>query len=108
MSLAKNDLKNAQYIQESAKIQLRQNIEQAFFNMTAANKRYNTLMQQVTNYSESFRGAEVRFTEGVSTQIDYLIAKNNLDRAKVNLISAKYAYIFHLKILDYYQGRLVL
>ena len=108
VALAKNDLKNTEYIAETAKIQLKQNIEQAFFNMTGAYKRYITLLQQVNDFTTAFRAAEVRYNEGVSTQIDYLIAKNNLDRANINLISAKYDYIFQTKILDYYQGKLVL
>lgn len=106
--LAKNDLKNTAYIAETAKIQLKQNIEQAFFNMTGAYRRYTTLLQQVNDFTTAFKAAEVRYNEGVSTQIDYLIAKNNLDRANINLISAKYDYIFQTKILDYYQGKLVL
>lgn len=108
VALAKTDLKNTQYIAENAKIQLRQNIEQAYFNMTAAYKRYTTLLQQVSDFTTAFRAAEVRYNEGVSTQVDYLIAKTNLDRANINLISAKYDYIFQTKILDYYQGKLVL
>ncbi|MGI8582764.1 MAG: TolC family protein [Chitinophagaceae bacterium] len=108
VALAKNDLKNTQYISETAKIQLKQSIEQAYFNMTASYKRYSTLLQQVNDFTEAFRGAQARYNEGVSTQVDYLIAKTNLDRANINLISAKYDYIFQTKILDYYQGKLVL
>ncbi len=108
VALAKNELKNSEYIAESAKIQLRQAIEQAYFNMTAANKKYTALLKQVTDFTMAFKGAEVRYNEGVSTQVDYLIAKNNLDRAKINLITAKYEYIFQTKVLDFYQGRLVL
>ncbi|MDB5222068.1 MAG: TolC family protein [Chitinophagaceae bacterium] len=108
VALAKNDLKNTEYIAETAKIQLKQNIEQAYFNMSGAYRRYTTLLQQVNDFTTAFKAAEVRYNEGVSTQIDYLIAKNNLDRANINLISAKYDYIFQTKILDYYQGKLVL
>lgn len=108
VALAKNDLKNTEYIAGTAKIQLKQNIEQAFFNMSGAYRRYTTLLQQVNDFTTAFKAAEVRYNEGVSTQIDYLIAKNNLDRANINLISAKYDYIFQTKILDYYQGKLVL
>ena len=108
ISLAKNDLKNTEYIAETSKIQLKQSIEQAFLNMTGAHKRYITLLQQVSDFGEAFRGAEVRYNEGVSTQVDYLIAKTNVDRARINLIYAKYDYIFQTKILDYYQGKLIL
>lgn len=108
VALAKNDLKNTEYIAETAKIQLKQNIEQAFFNMTAAFRRYTTLLQQVNDFTTAFKAAEVRYNEGVSTQVDYLISKTNLDRSRINLITAKYDYLFQTKILDYYQGKLVL
>jgi outer membrane protein len=108
IALARNDLKNTEYIAETARIQLKQSLEQALFNMTAAYRRYTTLLQQVADFAEAFRGAEVRYNEGVSTQVDYLIARGNVDRARINLISAKYDYIFQTKILDYYQGKLIL
>jgi outer membrane protein len=37
--------------------------------------------------------------------VDYLVAKNNLDRASTGLITAKYEYVFRQRILDYYQGK---
>jgi len=45
---------------------------------------------------------------GVITSVDFIIAKNNLDAAKLNLISARYDYFIYSKILDYYQGKLSL
>lgn len=108
VALAKIEQQNAAYSAQTIKTQLSQNIEQAWFSMTAAAERYKTLLQQVSDFSESFRTAEVRFNAGVLTQVDYLIAKNNVDRAKINLISARYDYLFRIKILDYYRGSLVL
>lgn len=108
VALAKIDLKNAEVQAETVKTQLGQNIEQAYFNMTAGIDKYKTLQRQVADFTESFRTAEVRFNAGAITQVDYLIAKNNVDRANANLISAKYDYIFRVKILDYYQGKLTL
>ena len=108
VALAKIDLKNAEAAAETVKIQLNQNIEQAYFNMTAAMEKYKTLQQQVRDFSESYKTAEVRFNAGVINQVDYLVAKNNVDRSNANLITAKYDYIFRLKILDYYQNKLSL
>jgi outer membrane protein len=106
IALAKIDVRNAEVVAETVKTQLGQNIEQAYFNMTAASEKYETLQRQVSDFSESFRTAEVRFNAGAINQVDYLIAKNNVDRANANLISTRYDYIFRLKILDYYQGKL--
>ena len=48
--------------------------------------------------------------EGVLAQpydatVDYVIAKNNLDRVQLNLVLAKYNYILRTKLLDFYQNR---
>lgn len=108
VALAKIGLKNAEAAAETVKTQLNQSIEQAYFNMTAAMEKYKTLQQQVRDFSESYRTAEVRFNAGAINQVDYLVAKNNVDRSNANLITAKYDYIFRLKILDYYQNQLSL
>lgn len=98
-------LKNTDYIAEATKIRLRQAIEQSFANMIAARNRYDALTRQAEAFSLSFHIAEVRFNAGVETAIDYVIAKNNLDRANTNLINARYDYLLRTKILDYYRGK---
>lgn len=93
-------------VEENTKIVLKQNVETAYVNMIAAYKKYQVLMDQVKAYTESFRIYKLRFDAGVLTSVDYLLAKNNLDAATVNMISAKYNYFIDSKILDYYQGKL--
>ncbi|HYF33527.1 MAG TPA: TolC family protein [Chitinophagaceae bacterium] len=105
VSLAKIDRKNAEYTLQATHIQLKQAIEQAYFNMKAAEQRYRVLQQQVDAFTLSFHAAEVRFNAGVGTSIDYLIAKDNVDRANINLVSARYDYVLRTKILDYYQNK---
>lgn len=105
--LAKIELENKANIEETTTIQLKQSVEQAYFNMAAAYERYQKLVQQVADYSESFRAAEVKFNAGASTQVDYLIAKNKVDLANTNLIIAKYDYLVRIKVLDYYQGKML-
>ncbi len=105
VKLAKIDVKNADLVAKNTKTQLQQSIELAYGNMTSAASRYQTLVDQVSAYKESFAAAEVRFNNGVGTSDDYLLAKNRLDQATINLISAKYDYVLRTKILDYYQGK---
>lgn len=105
VSLAKIDLKSAQFTAQTTRIQLKQSIERDFFDMQASLDRYKTYVDQMNAYTESFHAAELRFTEGVGTVVDYLIAKNNLDRSKTNLIIGRYDYLLRTKILDYYQSK---
>ncbi len=102
---AKIDYKSAQFTSQTTRIQLKQNIEKDYFDMTASVNRYQATAEQVAAYTESFKAANLRFTEGVGTVVDYIIAKNNLDRAKTNLIVGRYDYLLRTKILDYYQSR---
>lgn len=108
LAKAKINALYARDVEENAKIVLKQNVEQAYFNMMAAYKKYQVLMDQVKAYTESFRIYKLRFDAGVLTSVDYIFAKNNLDAATVNMISAKYDYFIDSKILDYYQGNLSL
>jgi outer membrane protein len=41
----------------------------------------------------------------VGTSIDYLTAKDRLDRANLNLVNAKYDFVLRKKVLDYYSGK---
>ena len=102
--LAKLTLKSSEQVEKSTKTELQQSVEQAYINMTAASERHKTLLEQVDAFTESFRAAEIRFNSGVGNSIDYLTAKNNLDRSNINLINAKYDYVLRIKILDYYKG----
>ncbi len=106
VSKAKLTLLANQNVEDNVKIVLKQNIEQAYYNMTAAYKKYQAISEQVKIYTESFRIYKLRFDSGVITSVDFIIAKNNLDAANLNLISARYDYFIDSKILDYYQGKL--
>lgn len=97
-------LKNSDYVEESTRVQLRQAVEQAYANMTAARNRVDALVKQVEAFNASFRTSEVRFNAGVETVVDYIIAKNNLDKANSNLIIARYDYLIRRKLVDYYRG----
>lgn len=106
VKLANIELKNVALAEENTNIQLRQEIERAYLNMSNAWERYTISQEQVTAYAESFRAADIRFNAGVGTSVDYLIAKNNLDRANMNLVMAKYDYVLRKRILDFYYGSL--
>ena len=106
IALAKIDLDNAELAEETTKLQLKQAVDLAWFNKVAADERLNALNRQVLAFKESFHSAEVRFNAGVGTVVDYTIAKNNLDRANINLINARYDSVLRSKILDYYEGDL--
>jgi outer membrane protein len=105
IKMAKIDLKNDELVEQNTKTLLQQSIERAYVNLTNTSNKYKILLDQINSFKESFRSAEIRFNAGAITSVDYLIAKNNLDRTNTNLIIAKYDFVLREKILDYYQGK---
>lgn len=105
IKLATINYKNTSLQSDNTKLLLKQSIEQAHLNMTASFEKYKVLTEQVLNFEESFRAAEVRFNNGVINATEYLISKNNLDRTRINLAQSKYEYNFRIKVLDYYKGK---
>ncbi len=105
VKLAKIAFKNNELIEQNTKTELQQSIERAYVNFTSTSEKYKILLDQVKSFQESFRAAEVLFNSGASTSVDYLIAKNNLDRTNTNLIISKYDFVLRSKVLDYYEGK---
>ncbi len=83
---------------------IKNTIAQVHFDMEAVYNRHQSLLKQVEAYEESYRINEIRFNSGVSNFLNYISSKNNLDNAQVNLINAKYEYLLHIKVLEYYRG----
>jgi outer membrane protein len=98
--------KDAEITLNETKVELQQNVAQAYVNVTSAKGRYHVLTEQVNAYKESFREAEIKFNAGAINSVDYLIAKNNFDQSNLSLIIAKYDYVLRSMVLDYYSGKL--
>jgi outer membrane protein len=106
LRLSKVNLEQAQFNKKTVMITLRQAVESNYVTMMSALRTYSVLYNQVQNYGESFRGAEIKYDAGALKSLDFIIYKTNKDQADLNLIAAKYSYILQTKILDYYQGQL--
>ena len=86
---------------------LRQSIETAFNDATAASKTYTSSMKQVNAQEEAYRMNKQRFELGAINFVEYQISENDLFRAKSDLTRAKYNFIFKKKVLDFYQGKAI-
>ncbi|HEV7347031.1 TolC family protein [Telluribacter sp.] len=96
---------NTEYQGQIVLLQIRQNVEQAYIDMSNSAKRYVATLNQVQAQAEAFRVAESRFGVGAINSAEYNIAKANLDRSRANLVQTKYDYVFRTKILDFYMNR---
>ncbi|MFB2118059.1 TolC family protein [Parapedobacter sp. 2B3] len=105
---AKLNVLDAEQVAQSRRHELQQTAHQVLFNLEAAKERYKNLLEQVIHYTESFRIAEVRFNAGAINSVDFLFAKNKMDNANANLVIARYQWHLRQRIVDYYNGELLI
>jgi len=105
LNIANLNRENLLFTDKINRQQLRQNIEQAYNNMTMAFERYGSITKQVSVSQEAFSIAEIKFNSGTMNSLDYNITKSNFDKAKINLIQAKYDYLLRMRVLEFYQDR---
>ena len=98
-------VKQARLDAELQRQSLKQTIQQSYFNVQSAYASWQATRKQMDALTTAFENAEKQLNLGTINSLDYLVAKNNLDRARNDLIRSKYEYIFRTKILDFYQGR---
>jgi outer membrane protein len=104
VKLAQIELKNVELLEENTKVQLKQQVEQAHLNLVNSWNRYKLVTEQVAAFKEAFRAAEIRFNAGVGTSVDYILSKNNYDRASQNQVIAQYDYLLRKEVIRYYTG----
>lgn len=95
----------AELTTDNTMLTIRQNIDQAFINMTNAGKSYSASTVQVNALQRALEAATASYNAGASNFTDYNVAKTNLDRALASQIQAKYEYLFRIKVLDFYQNK---
>lgn len=105
VNLAMLAIDRARLQTEQQQLSLRQNIQQASVDAKNAYTRYHAIEKQIAALQLAFKNTEKQYELGVVNSLDFLLAKNNLNRAQYDLIQAKYESLFRAKILDFYQGK---
>lgn len=85
---------------------LENSIEKLFLNAVSADLQWKAAILQVDAETEALQVAEEQRNAGALTYTDLLTQKNNLEKAKVTLVNAKYTSLLARKLLDLYQGKL--
>jgi outer membrane protein len=101
---AKISVRDAQVALDQTKQILYKEIQQAHADAIAAMEKYKSGIEAVKSNEEAFIYTQQKLDVGLVSSVDYNIAKNDLLRAKSELLQAKYEYIFKIKILDFYSG----
>ncbi len=102
---AQLNILNTQIAAQQNKQQLKVDIQRAIANARANKKQFEASEKTVSALDLAYINTEKRYKLGAVNTFEYTTAKNNLDQATIDLIIAKYNYLYSLQILDFYQGK---
>ncbi|MDR1879895.1 MAG: TolC family protein, partial [Tannerellaceae bacterium] len=101
---ARINIINRELMVENSKKALYKEIQQAFYNATAAQEKYKASEKSVDASKEAFSYAQERYNAGKSTVFEYNESKTKYAQSLSEQAQAKYNFIFRAKILDFYNG----
>ena len=103
--IAKLEVVRSEIANEQVKNTLKTNVQRSVADLKAAKKQFEAATSTAEANRAAYSDAEKRFGLGVSNNLEFTTAQTNRDRAEVDLIIAKYDYIFKSKVLDFYMGK---
>jgi outer membrane protein len=104
ISSAKIRVEDSEYNLDQVRQQLFKSIQQAHNDAVSAHDKFNSALEAVNSYRESFHYTEQKYSVGIVNSVEYNVAKNSFNKAESDLLQAKYEYLFAGKILDFYRG----
>ncbi len=91
---------NTRLEMDKTKLELRKQIEQAYYNAVGAKSRWDAAKKSIEASNEAFRFTEEKYNSGRANSYELTQAKNNQTQALGEEAQAKYEYAFRLKILE--------
>ncbi len=108
----KGQISNAQINQRiietqlsQTKLQIKQEIEQAYLTAKVAQEKLKAAQRQVSAQQIAYDSAKERYLEGLLHTIELNTFSINLEKAKSNFIQSKHEFYFRKTVLDYYSNR---
>lgn len=101
---ARINIRNRELMMENTKKSLYKEIQKAYYDATAAQKKYQSSGLSVNASQEAFTYAQERYEAGKSTVFEMNEAKVKYTQSLAEQAQAKYEFIFRAKILDFYNG----
>ncbi|HEY1008736.1 MAG TPA: TolC family protein [Daejeonella sp.] len=101
---ARINFENGTVNEQLAKNNLNKVINQAVYDLRAAEKRYYSAQTAFESSREAFNVIEQRYAVGLVNSLDFNQAQTNLNKAQFDQIQARYDLIFRSKVIDYYLG----
>lgn len=101
---ARINIHTRELMMENTKKTLYKEIQQAYYNATAAQEKYTASDKSVLAGREAFHYAQERYDAGKSTVFEFNEAKTKYAQSLAEQAQSKYNFIFRAKILDFYNG----
>ncbi len=84
---------------------LKQDIYRAYTDAIAAIEKFNASQKSVAAAQKAFDFAQKRYDLNLVSTYDLVNTQNNLLRARLEMISAQYDFVFKMKLLELYKGQ---
>lgn len=98
---AQLNLDNSHVGVDNARIELRKNIQQAYYNAVGAKARWDAAVKSEAASREAYRFANQKYEAGRASIYELYQAKSNLTQVLGEEAQAKYQYYFRVKVLEY-------
>ncbi len=102
---AKLSLKNVQFQKELDNQTLKQDIYTAYNNAVAALQKHSASLKSVETAQRSYNLSKKRYDVNLLSSFELITNQNNLFRAQIDLLLARYDYVFKMKLLEFYKGQ---
>ncbi len=101
---ARLNQKSQQYALDQVKTDLYKEVQQAYYNATAAREKYNSCRQSVAAAQLAFDFEQKKYDAGRSNSYDFNQVRVRLATALSQEAQAKYTFVLRSRILAYYNG----
>ena len=105
VAIAKINVQNAQWNEKQTRNDVRKSIEMFYTNQVMAGRKLLATQEQMELEKRTYSDMEKKFNVGAMGVTDFLIEKNNYNKAEMLLIQAKYDYVLKAKMVDFYLGK---
>ena len=102
---SKLNLKNAYYQKDLDNLTLKQDIYTAYNNAVAALQKHSASIKSVETAQRSYDLSKKRYDVNLLSSFELITNQNNLFKAQIDLLLARYDYIFKMKLLEFYKGQ---
>ncbi len=101
---AKLNVRNVQLQSDLDNQTLKQDIYTAYNNAVASLEKHRASTKAVETAARSYDLSKKRYDVNLLSSFELITTQNNLFRAQIDMLLARYDYIFKMKLLEFYKG----